>query len=63
MEIEHKTYTPSIIELYYFRIATEDVNGKINVFSIDFENKTWKIDLKHKGHTQCITSLCELDTN
>ena len=34
MEIEHKTYTPSIIELYYFRIATEDVNGKINVFSI-----------------------------
>ena len=52
----------SPLELKDKRIATGGSDGSISICSIDYENKTYTVDIKHENaHFNSVISLCELD--
>ena len=63
MEIEHNTDVRSILELSDLKIAIEDGDGYITLFSIDYEKEQWTKIKEHQGHDKSICSLCELSVH
>ena len=63
IDIKHQTDVYSLLELSDSRIATGDWNGTINIFSIDYEKKTFTLNIEHQGHNETISSFCQLSGN
>ena len=60
MNVECKSGIWSMLELSDLRIAIGDYDGKLSLFTTDFANKQWTLNIEHKAHDDSISSLCEL---
>ena len=63
MEIDDIVNVWSMLELSDYRIAVggDWTDGRIRIYSVNFELKSWNKDIEHKAHNEGIPSLCELD--
>ena len=60
MDIECKSGIWSMLELSDLHIAIGDYDGKLSLFTTDFANKQWTLNIEYKAHDDSISSLCEL---